>query len=246
MRVIVVEDEGRALRGLQNLIESISEEYEVIASVLDARKALELIVTLKPDAVFTDIQMPYMTGLQLIEAVRKYNTNTKFVITSAYTEFEYAKKALSLEVVDYLLKPVTYDEVEIIMDKLSKDDIGKTINKRNEDVKRYPDAHLLIQKAISMIEVSYATKLSQEDLANQLGMTQEYFSYLFHKEIGIKFSDYIRNCRINVAKKLLIEQNMKINEVASAVGYSDTKYFSKIFRKVENKTPTEYVRKFKY
>ncbi len=245
MRIIVVEDEARALRGLQNLIESIDETYEVIAAVVDSRKALELIITLKPDVVFTDIEMNYMNGIEMIEAVRQYELNTKFVITSAFTEFEYAKKAVSLGVVEYLLKPVTYDEAKEVLKRLSDGFEVKLKNVNSKAKSQFPQAHLLIQKAVTMIEASYATKLSQEDMANQLGMTQEYFSYLFHKEIGTKFSEYIRNYRIDVAKKLLVEQNMKINEVAAAVGYSDTKYFTKIFRKVENETPTEFMRRMK-
>ena len=245
MRIIIVEDEARALRGLRNLIESIDEKYEVIASAQDGQKALELIISLKPDIVFTDIKMPFMNGMDLIEAVRKYGLNTRFVITTAFAEFEYAKKAITLGVTQYLLKPVTYDEMEQVLEQLesSKNMTRQPLIKSEISTNKFPDAHYLIQKAIALVEVSFATKLNQEDMATQLGMTPEYFSYLFHKETGIKFSDYLRDYRIEVSKKILAEHKMKVNDVAYAVGYSDVKYFAKIFRKVVGETPTEYIKK---
>jgi len=245
MRIIIVEDEARALRGMRNLIESIDEKYEIIASAQDGQKALELIISLKPDIVFTDIKMPFLNGVELIESVRKYGLNTRFVITTAYAEFEYAKKAITLGVTEYLLKPVTYDEMEQVLERLQNSMSGNRQPQRKLEtsVNKFPDAHYLIQKAIALVEVSFATKLNQEDMATQLGMTPEYFSYLFHKETGIKFSDYLRDYRIEVSKNILAEHKMKINDVAYAVGYSDVKYFAKIFRKVVGETPTEYIKK---
>lgn len=245
MRIIIVEDEPRSLRGLHNLICSIGEEYEIIAEATDGNKALEQIVILKPDIVFTDIQMPFMNGIALIQAVQKYRIKTKFVIISAYAEFLYAQSAVSLGVKEYLLKPVTYDEMVEVLIRLSKE-----LEKPNIEIapsatisKRYPEAHYLIHRAISLIESSFASKLNQEDLAKNLGMTPEYFSYLFHKDTGETFSDYIRDYRINAAKKMMMDATIKLKDVAYGVGYSDTKYFSKVFHKVTGETPAEYMKR---
>ena len=153
-----------------------------------------------------------MNGMELIEAVRKYGLNTRFVITTAFAEFEYAKKAITLGVTQYLLKPVTYDEMEQVLEQLesSMNRSRQPLMKTEISSNKFPNAHYLIQKAIALVEVSFATKLNQEDMATQLGMTPEYFSYLFHKETGIKFSDYLRDYRIDVSKKILAEQNMKV------------------------------------
>ena len=63
MKLMIVEDEQRARRGLKNIILSISKEDEIVAEAANGRDALELIKTVKPDAVFTDIKMPFMDGL---------------------------------------------------------------------------------------------------------------------------------------------------------------------------------------
>ena len=246
MGIIIAEDEQRSLRGICNLIHSIGEEYTIIAEARDGKKALELIISLKPDVVFTDIKMPYMDGLELIRAVRKYNIATQFVITSAYGEFEYAKQAISLDVKEYLLKPLTYEEIEGVLKRIGNEmkEIKEVLPaEAGSMVQKYSEAHYLIQRAISMIEVSFSARLSQEEIAENLGMTQEYFSYLFHKETGEKFSDFLRNYRVEMAKKLILNSEMKMQDVAYAVGYSDAKYFSKIFRKVTSYTPVEYLKR---
>ena len=65
MRILIAEDERRAMRGLKNLIVSISEEYEVVAEASNGRQALEMVQIVKPDVVFTDLKMPYMDGMSL-------------------------------------------------------------------------------------------------------------------------------------------------------------------------------------
>ena len=112
MRILIAEDEQRARRGLKNVISSISDEYRIVAEVSDGRQALEMIQIVKPDVVFTDLKMPYMGGIELIKAAQAAGMQAKYVIVSAYEEFEYARQAITLGVKDYLVKPITVDEVK--------------------------------------------------------------------------------------------------------------------------------------
>ena len=112
MTILVVEDESRARRGLITMIHSISPSYEIIGDASNGRTAFEIILSKRPDVVFTDIRMPQMDGLELIKKVRSFQMNTRFVIVSAYEEFEYARQALTLGVDDYLVKPVMKEDVE--------------------------------------------------------------------------------------------------------------------------------------
>ena len=77
----------------------------------DGVKDLELIKIIKPDMVFTDIKIPFMSGLSLTKTAQAMNNKIRYVITSAYEEFGYAKQVIALGVQDYLVKPVTYEEV---------------------------------------------------------------------------------------------------------------------------------------
>lgn len=245
MRIIIVEDEKRASRGLKNLLTYISEDCEVIAEAPDGKKAFELIKILRPDVVFTDIKMPYMDGMSLIRAVRGQGMDVKFVIISAYEEFDLARQAIGLGVVDYLVKPLTLEDVEKVWARL-KGDGNKAASGEilvQQDLrKKYPDAHPLVLKALNIIQCSYATKINQKDLAEQLGISAEYFSFLFGRDVGENFSRFLRKFRIEKAKKLLDEGSVPMEEIPYSVGFSDPKYFYKCFKEETGVKMTEYIK----
>jgi Response regulator containing CheY-like receiver domain and AraC-type DNA-binding domain len=243
MRIMIVEDENRARRGLHNLITSISEEYEVVSNVPDGRRALEIITSVKPEVIFTDVKMPYMDGISLIKAVRSLGIKSEFVIISAYEQFEVARQAISLGVREFLVKPVTYEEVESVLERLNSKDLQKSGEVTTDLVKQYPEAHPMVLKALKIIENMYTTKISEETIAEQLGMTKEYFSYLFHKDIGITFSKYLRKYRIEIAKTLLVNEGLPKEEIPYSVGFSDPKYFNKVFREIQGESISEYIRR---
>ena len=95
LKVIIVDDEQFIAQGLQALIDWNAAGYEVAAVLSDGQEALEYIKKLPVDLVITDVMMPKMTGLELLETVRRENlSNAGFVILSGYSEFSYAQKAL--------------------------------------------------------------------------------------------------------------------------------------------------------
>jgi two-component system response regulator YesN len=237
MRIIIAEDEQRARRGLKNLIQMVSEECEVVADAPDGKKALELIKACKPEVVFTDIKMPYMDGIELIKEAKKNNDNIKFVIVSAYEEFQLAKQAISLGVTDYLVKPLIMEDVENVINKINNEIYDK---KSEKDDKL--NVHPIILKSLKIIEREYASPLSQKEIALRLGITAEYFCSLFAKEMNESFVKYMKRYRVEVAKALLKNGLENKDDVAAKVGYSDTKYFSKIFHEITGETVTEYMR----
>lgn len=245
MRIIIVEDEKRASRGLRDLLLSISEECEVVAEASDGQKAFELILGLKPDVVFTDIKMPFMDGISLIKAVRARGVvKTRFVIISAYEEFELARQAISLGVVEYLVKPLTLEDVEKVWMRLNEAEEADFIAANDPaDLKsQYPDAHPLILKALDIIQCSFATKLSQKDLAEDLGISAEYFSFLFSRDIGENYAKFLRRFRIEKAKILLSTDSVPKEQVPYSVGFSDPKYFYRCFKEETGVNMTEYIK----
>lgn len=105
-----------------------------------------------------------------------------------------------------------------------------------------PVYSLLVRKSINFIEENYSNKIQLSDIADQLNVTQEYLSYLFSKEVGQNFTTFLKEYRINRAKELLLETDLKIYEIAERVGYSDTKYFCRVFKEVTGFTTGEYVK----
>lgn len=117
-RVFLVDDEYLAIEGLRLLVDWNSLGAEVCGVAYDGESALEQILTQKPDVVLTDIRMPGMNGLDLIAAVKQALPSTLFAVISGYNEFEYARSALRLGVIDYIDKPVTVEKIEAVYRKI--------------------------------------------------------------------------------------------------------------------------------
>lgn len=244
MKIIIAEDEQRAREGLSKLLSTIPGDYELIAQAANGQTALEMILRLKPDVVFTDIKMPFLDGLSLIQAVRAQNLPTEFVVISAYADFELARQSISLGVAEYILKPVTREDIERTLCRLrQRIDGGRrySVQQAQDLRQKYPDAHPLILRALDVVQNCYAGKINQRELAEGLGISPEYFSYLFSKNIGETFSSFLRTYRIQQAQELYREGGCDRKDVPYAVGFSDAKYFNQVFRKVTGKSPTEYL-----
>lgn len=128
------------------------------------------------------------------------------------------------------------------IDKLKSklDLLVQSICKRYVD--NYTTISLPVRKTMNYINEYYNDKISLEEIASKMNITPEYLSRLFTKEIGKSFSDYLKEYRIEKAKKLLNSFGIKVYEVAEQVGYSDPKYFCKIFKDVTGISPKEYMK----
>lgn len=100
--------------------------------------------------------------------------------------------------------------------------------------------HLTVKRMRSMIHEYYMTGITLDEIAERMHLTPEYVGTLFHKELGVTFSTYIKNLRIAKAKELLCGSNLKLYEIAEQVGYSDPKYFGKVFKEATGMLPNEY------
>jgi two-component system response regulator YesN len=119
MRILIVEDEIKIREGMSKLIEKHTD-HQVIGEAKNGEEGLELILRLKPDLVITDIKMPVMDGLEMLTKLYEMEVKIHSVILSGYSEFEYAKKAIRLGVKDYLLKPITLEDVQLLLEQMEK------------------------------------------------------------------------------------------------------------------------------
>jgi two-component system response regulator YesN len=104
---------------------------------------------------------------------------------------------------------------------------------------------LTVKRVSSLIHEFYRNGITLEEIGYKLNMTPEYLGTLFHREMGITFSAYMKNCRISKAKELLCSTQLKLYEISERVGYTDSKYFSKVFREITGQLPNEYRRSYK-
>ena len=111
MKIIIVEDEIRIREGLIKLLRRIDQDFQVVGEADNGKNGLELILSLKPDLIITDVQMPVMDGLEMLCCLQKEGFLPKVIILSAYSEFSYAQQAIRLGVSEYLIKPIMINEL---------------------------------------------------------------------------------------------------------------------------------------
>lgn len=232
-KIVIVEDEFRTRQGLGHLINKVDLGCRVIGDAENGYEGLKMIRDLEPDIVITDIRMPKMDGLEMIEKVKAMGIECVFVILSGYADFEYARQGLRLGVKEYLLKPATISDVKELLRKLS--DEGK--QEENEQTAEYSPA---VKEMVSVIEENYGMRLGLDGFSDRFRLTPEYLSNLFAKETGMTFSNYLKKVRMEKAKELILNTDMKIYEVAYSVGYPDQKYFSKVFKEYTGVSAKQY------
>ena len=116
-KVFIVDDEVIVREGIRSKIDWENTEFELSGEAADGEIALSMIQDIKPDILITDIKMPFMDGLELARMVKKIQPWIRIIILSGHDEFEYAKKAISIGIDDYLLKPFTAEDVIASMRK---------------------------------------------------------------------------------------------------------------------------------
>ena len=235
MKIVIVDDEPKIRNGLSKLLSS-RPGFEITGVFENAMEALEQLSVSYADVIITDIKMPEINGLDLINRIREKDENTKIIILSGYSDFSFAQRAIELGVTRYLTKPTNARELIGILEEIEKN-IQKP---RSEEKQEMKVTNLFVQKAMDYISMNYSQKLTLTKISEQLCITPNYLSELFKKHTGQNVSEYIIDYRLEKACQFLKNPQLRIGEVSEKVGINDVRYFSSMFKKKYNLTPTEY------
>ena len=422
--ILIVDDEQLIRSALTAKFEYIGIVPDVLYEASDGKEALNIIRNKQPDIVITDIRMPVMDGITLLETVKKDFPNIEFIILTGYAEFGYAKRAMDFGVHSYILKPISNEELKSALLKTVDAILNKRIVKREETARlfwqyiksqgrdtairqtleksfsiknnRYtmlcileeqspallnnieelsdmiaknrkqdnlspninffcfrdfthnnrcavlfcspaPDfaeaavrilhaglqtltggtplpivccseihigisvllyeqaaavctdtgaelktrekKHIFfyskktakriseecekkaenvpnasekisgnkrIKAAADYIRSNYSQNISTADIAKKYAFSPNYFSFFFKKETGCNFTEYLAHVRIEEACSFLKHTDLKIYEIAQKVGYGDSQYFFRVFKKTAGLTPAEYRKKMRF
>ena len=234
MKIVIVDDEPKIRNGLSKLLSS-RPGFEITGVFENAMEALEQLSVSYADVIITDIKMPEINGLDLINRIREKDEN-KIIILSGYSDFSFAQRAIELGVTRYLTKPTNARELIGILEEIEKN-IQKP---RSEEKQEMKVTNLFVQKAMDYISMNYSQKLTLTKISEQLCITPNYLSELFKKHTGQNVSEYIIDYRLEKACQFLKNPQLRIGEVSEKVGINDVRYFSSMFKKKYNLTPTEY------
>lgn len=239
LRVLLVDDEIMIREGFKKLFDWEDHDCEVVGEAADGMEALTRIDIQHPDIVIMDINIPIINGLKVIQMSRIKHPEIAFIIVSGYDDFSYCREALRLQITDYILKPVDYEEFGICIDNLKISMFENRALGENEDAKE----HTIIA-IVRYMQEHLTEEISLNILAEQFHMSGQYISQLFKSEIGVNFLAYLTNIRMEQAKKLLLSTPLSIAEISERSGYSDYRVFTKVFKKTEGVTPSQYRRNF--
>ena len=242
LRVLLVDDEIMIREGFKQLFDWEAHDCQVVDEAADGMEALSKIDALKPDIVIMDINIPIMNGLKVIQLSRVKHPDIAFVIVSGYDDFSYCQQALRMQITDYILKPVNYEEFGSCIDNLK-------ISLFERRVAGITEPQAQEERTITGI-TRYVQEHMSEDvslgvLAEEFHLNPQYISQLFKSEIGVGFLAYLTGIRMERAKKLLLTTDLPVADVAEQSGYGDYRVFTKVFKKNEGVTPSQYRRDFR-
>lgn len=146
-KIIIVDDEDLIRDGLRKYIDWNKMGFSISGEASDGAKAYELIASLQPDVVMTDIKMPFCSGIELMEKITGQFPRTRIVVLSGYNEFEYARASIEAGAVAYLLKPIKFDKLHETFLKIKTDLDSKVL----EEQKRFRANELIKNRLMSKL-----------------------------------------------------------------------------------------------
>ena len=185
-KVFIVDDEVIVREGIRSKIDWENTEFELSGEAADGEIALSMIQDIKPDILITDIKMPFMDGLELARMVKKIQPWIRIIILSGHDEFEYAKKAISIGIDDYLLKPFTAEDVIASMRKAAMqiDKERKQLSAMTEMKEALKTKERLVQKEFlsDLVHgISDMSSVMQKSQELQLDLIARYYKIFVSK-----------------------------------------------------------------
>ena len=257
--IAIIDDEKWIRKLIIKLMPTKQFPIKIIGEAEDGEEGLELLKKFRPNIVITDIRMPLLSGLDLIQRIKTTLPRAEIIIISGYDNFEYAQKAIKLGVMDFLLKPLEETELHKAignavrnLDKRNQQNLEK--NNLQRKVKRLATDFVQldpgdfseiknekIRQALKYIHEHFSEPISLTTVSDTVVINQAYFSEIFKKEMGIGFNQYLQNLRIEQAAALLRERpDLAVSDIAHICGFQDPNYFCRVFKKHLNMTAQEY------
>jgi YesN/AraC family two-component response regulator len=231
-------------------IRDILQPHYQVTECANGLEGLEIAVEQLPDLIVSDVMMPKMNGLELVNRLRSdlRTSHIPVILLTARAELNYQLEGFETGAEDYLTKPVNerlllakLKNHLVIREKL-KEKYSRIVTLQPQDHEVENPDDKFLQKLMSVLEENIMNAdFNVSRLVREIGMSRP---VLFRKTkmlTGLSVVDLIRNVRLKKAEMLLKQKKLSISEVAFTVGFSDPKYFSKSFRNHYGKSPTQYL-----
>ncbi len=247
--VLVAEDELIERKVLCKTLNKYLGDLCRIFESKNGREALEVYHREQPQIAILDIEMPGINGLEVARKIREGGRPCVILFLTGFDKFSYAKQAISVHAMEYLLKP--YNEKELIfaveeaMQQAARfareaPEIRPETPLREEDSGENARIALIREDIRSFIQAHYREDVSMQQAAQAMGYSEAYFCKLFKQCFRVNFSAYLNEYRIERAKEMMANPRTNVKDISQACGYSDSNYFARVFKRVTGQTPSEY------
>jgi two-component system, response regulator YesN len=246
--VVLVDDDVIVIEFLKKVIPWQDYDFQVVASFQDSNEALVFMQENPFDVLITDIGMPKLNGIELIEQLKKSNINSINVILSCHDEFSFAQQAIKLEAYDYILKEsMEESNIMALLERLkSKLDQESLINNQQLKVNKFLEMTTKnedVLKAQTYVQTHLGEKISLTEVADHLHLNSSYFSRMYKKETGEGFVEYVTRVKMEKAIELLDHSIKSVEHIAFDLGFDSKSYFLKTFKKYYGLSPKVYKNK---
>lgn len=248
-RVLIADDEPIERAVVRKTIQAYFKEEVEIEVAPNGREAIRLFKEKEYTVVLLDIEMPGINGLEAAREIRKMGKRCSIVFLTAFDEFNYAKQAISVKALDYLLKPAADEELIAVIEEGIRvaEEEGET------EVREITEPHLKGEESLDMVRIQgirkaisryinehYTKDISLQDIAANMKYSEAYFCKLFKQCFDKNFTAYIAEFRIGKAKALLSDVRINVKEVSDRVGYQNSSYFARVFKRQTGMSPSDY------
>lgn len=233
---LIVDDDPATLEMHVRIVQARFEAQHQILKARNGREALKLMQEKQPDLVLLDLMMPELDGFEVLEAMREKpaTRDIPVIVLTGQMLTEKEMVRLNRGVATVLGKGLFSVEETL-------HHIDTALARKH---KLGSEAQRLIRRAMAYIHEHYAEQISREDLGRHLGMSGDYLTLCFRREVGMTFIAYLNRYRVKQAKVMLAKSEKSITEIALSVGFSDSAYFSRVFRQHVEVSPSAYRRTF--
>lgn len=247
-RIVISDDQLHSRKGLSLSIDWKSLGFSLVGSFEDGSDVIAYMKKHPVDVVFTDIEMPEVSGIELAKWVSENYPEVIVVFISGRQEFEYARKALETGVFSYVLKPINPLEIEQVFTK-----VKEKLDRRPEKVRNIEDlceedreqilaADNLVDKTKSYIRKHIKQDFGLDEIAEYLHVSRSYLVKYFKKYSGETVMEYVLKIKMEHVLSLMKKGVFSPEVLAAEVGYHDVRYFQRVFKKYTGYSIKEYDR----
>lgn len=245
-RLLLVEDDN----DMSQYISSLLKNKYNITTARNGKEAFDIAITKIPDIIVSDVMMPIMDGVELCRAIKSElsTAHIPIVLLTARVLTEHVVEGYEAMADDYILKPFSSNVLLYKLDSILKNrEKLKQIFSKNIETLEVPLSEIKIEEIFLKQVIDFIKnninnpELSVSDLCNEFGMSRSLFFQKMKAVSDISPNKLIQSIRMKTAIEMLKKGERSITEIAYSVGYSDSSYFSKVFRATYGVPPSNYI-----